>query len=52
MNSPLLNSIGLGSLDIAYVLIALIVCIIILLVLLIVEFNKINLLTKRYNKFL
>ena len=52
MNSPLLNSIGLGSLDIAYVLIALIVCIIILLVLLIVEFNKINLLTKRYNEFM
>ena len=40
MSSSLLESIGLGGLDIAYLLIGLLVFIIILLILIIIQFNK------------
>ena len=50
MSSQLLESIGLGGLDIAYVLIALIVLIIVLFVLVIIQFNKMSKLQKKYAK--
>ena len=52
MSSNLLQSIGLGGLDIAYVLIGMIVVILILLVLIIVQFSKLNKLQKKYAKFM
>ncbi len=52
MSSNLLQRIGLGGLDIAYVLIAMIVLIIILFVLIIIQFNKLNKLQKKYAKFM
>ncbi|HJC58536.1 MAG TPA: DUF4446 family protein [Candidatus Eisenbergiella intestinipullorum] len=52
MTSNLLQSIGLGGLDIAYVLIGMLVLIIILLVLIIVQFSKLNKLQKKYAKFM
>ena len=52
MSSQLLESIGLGGLDIAYVLIALIVLIIVLFVLVIIQFNKMSKLQKKYAKFM
>lgn len=52
MTSNLLQSIGLGGLDIAYVLIGMIVLIIILLVLIIIQFSKLNKLQKKYAKFM
>ena len=52
MSSNLLQRIGLGGLDIAYVLIAMIVLIIILFVLIIIQFNKLNKLQKKYAKFI
>ena len=52
MTSNLLKSIGLGGLDIAYVLIGMLVLIIILLVLIIIQFSKLNKLQKKYAKFM
>lgn len=52
VNNNLLNKIGLGSLDIGYIFIGLIVFIIILLVLLIVTLVKINKLNQRCNSFM
>ena len=52
MTSNLLQSIGLGGLDIAYVLIGMLVLIIILLVLIIIQFSKLNKLQKKYAKFM
>lgn len=52
MNSAFLDSIGLGSLDIGYVLAGLVAAIIILLILLIVQIASTNKLKKRYNKFM
>ena len=52
MSSQLLESIGLGRLDMAYVLIALIVLIIVLFVLVIIQFNKMSKLQKKYAKFM
>lgn len=52
MSSQLLESIGLGGLDIAYVLIVLIVLIIVLFVLVIIQFNKMSKLQKKYAKFM
>lgn len=52
MNSAFLDSIGLGSLDIGYVLIGLVAAIIILLILLIVQIASLSKLKKRYNKFM
>ena len=47
MSSGLLESIGLGGLDIAYVLIGMLVMILILLVLVIIQFSRLN---KQQNK--
>lgn len=52
MNSAFLESIGLGSLDIGYVLAGLMAAIIILLILIIVQISNTNKLKKRYNKFM
>lgn len=52
MQSNLLNSIGLGSLDISYILIGMLVLIIILFVLIIVQIVKGNKLKKRYEIFM
>lgn len=52
MSSQLLESIGLGGLDIAYVLIGMIVFILALLILVIIQFSKLNKLQKKYAKFM
>ena len=52
MTSNLLQSIGLGGLDIAYVLIGMLVLILVLLVLVIIQFSRLNKLQKRYIKFM
>ncbi len=52
MNSKLLESIGLGNLDIAYILIFMLVCIIALAVLVICQMNQNKKLRDKYNKFL
>lgn len=52
MTSILLQSIGLGGLDIAYVLIGMLVLILVLLVLVIIQFSRLSKLQKRYVKFM
>jgi hypothetical protein len=52
MSSKLLESVGLGGIDIAYFFIGLIVFIFILFILLIVQMNKLSKLKKRYEKFM
>lgn len=52
MNSKILDSIGLGNLDIGYVLIGFLVVILILMILVIVQISKTNKLKKRYEKFM
>ena len=52
MSSNLLESIGLGSVDMAYFLIGLIVLIVVLFILLIVQMVKVSNLKKRYEKFM
>lgn len=52
MTSNLLQSIGLGGLDIAYVLIGMLILILILLVLVIIQFSRLNKLQKKYAKFM
>ena len=52
MSSHFLESIGLGVLDIAFVLIGMMVFILVLLVLIIIQFNKLNKLQKKYAKFM
>lgn len=52
MNSMFLDSIGLGNLDIGYVLAGLMAAIVILLILIIVQIVKTSKLQKRYNKFM
>lgn len=52
MSSNLLESIGLGWLDLAYVLIGMIVFLILLLILIIVQFSKIGKLQKKYENFM
>ena len=52
MTSNLLQSIGLGALDIAYVLIGMLVLIIVLLVLMVIQFSRLNKLQKKYMKFM
>ena len=52
MNSKLLEAIGLGNLDIAYILIFMLVCIIALAVLVIIQINQNKKLRQRYEKFL
>lgn len=52
MGSDLLNSIGLGDLDIAYIFIGLIVLILILFIIIIVSLVKQSKLKKRYEAFM
>lgn len=52
MTSNLLNQIGLGNLDIGYIIIGMLVFIIILFVLLIIFINKEEKLRKKYTKFM
>lgn len=52
MSSNLLESIGLGGLDIAYLFIGLIVLILILFILIIVQISKTSKLKKKYEKFM
>lgn len=52
MTSNVLNSMGLGSLDIGYILIGFAVLILLLLILLIVVFTKQSKLKKRYEAFM
>lgn len=52
MNSNFLESIGLGSLDIGYVLIGFAALILILIILVTVQISKTNKLKKRYEKFM
>lgn len=52
MNSRLLERIGLGNLDIAYILIGFLVIIITLMILVIVQIVKTSKLKKRYEKFM
>ena len=52
MTRNLLQSIGLGGLDIAYVLIGMLVLIIVLLVLMVIQFSRLNKLQKKYMKFM
>lgn len=52
MNSSLLNSIGLGNLDIAYLFIGFLVLILILFIICIVSLVKQNKLKKRYEAFM
>ncbi len=52
MNSPLLQSIGLGNLDLGLVLIVLTAVLLILLVLLILNIRKVSLLKRKYEFFM
>ncbi len=52
MNSSIFNKMGLGNLDLGYVLIGLTVMVIVLLILFIIQFNKFSKLNKKYNKFM
>ena len=52
MNSKLLESIGLGDLDIAYILIGFLAAILILMIIVIVQICKLSKLKKRYEKFM
>ena len=52
VNNNLLNETGLGSLDIGYIFIGLIILIIVLLILVIVMLTKISKLNKRCNSFM
>lgn len=52
MSGNLLESIGLGGLDIAYVLIGMIVFMLLLLILVIVQFVEMNKLKKKYGRFM
>jgi hypothetical protein len=52
MGSPILNKIGLGNLDILYVIIFLLICIIVLAVFLFLQGRKLKNLTERYDRFM
>ena len=52
MNSNILQSIGLGNLDIAYLFLILLVFIVVLFVIIILHMKKLNLLQKRISKFM
>lgn len=52
MSGNLLESIGLGGLDIAYVLIGMIAFMLLLLILVIVQFVEMNKLKKKYGRFM
>ena len=52
MNSNILQSIGLGNLDIAYLFLILLVFIVVLFVIIILQMKKLNRLQKRISKFM
>lgn len=52
MNSNFLNMIGLGSVDVGYLFLILLIINIVLLILIIVAFMQIRRFTKKYNKFM
>ena len=52
MSSGLMESMGLGGLDIAYVLIGMLVFILVLFVLIIIQFSKVSKLQKKLAKFM
>lgn len=52
MNSNFLNMIGLGSIDVGYLLLGLLIINIILFVMIIVAFSQISKFTKKYKKFM
>ena len=52
MNSKILQSIGLGNLDIAYLFLILLVFIVVLFVIIILQMKKLNRLQKRLSKFM
>lgn len=52
MSSNFLNSIGLGWMDIGYILLGIIVLVVILLIVIIVQIAKTSKLKKRYEKFM
>jgi hypothetical protein len=52
MGSPILNKIGLGNIDILFVIIFLLVCIAVLVVMLIMQNRKLNDLISRYDRFM
>lgn len=52
MNSNILQSIGLGNLDIAYLFLILLVFIVLLFVIIILQMKKLNRLQKRLSKFM
>lgn len=52
MNSNVLQSIGLGNLDIAYLFLILLVFIVVLFVIIILQMKKLNRLQKRISKFM
>ncbi len=52
MNSSIFESMGLGNLDLGYVIIALVILTVVLLVISIVSMNKLAKLDKKYKKFM
>lgn len=52
MNSNILQSIGLGNLDIAYLFLILLIFIVVLFVIIILQMKKLNRLQKRISKFM
>lgn len=52
MNSNILQSIGLGNLDIAYLFLILLIFIVVLFIIIILQMKKLNRLQKRLSKFM
>lgn len=52
MNSNILQSIGLGNLDIAYLFLILLIFIVVLFIIIILQMRKLNRLQKRISKFM
>lgn len=52
MNSNILQSIGLGNLDIAYLFLILLIFIVVLFIIIILQIKKLNRLQKRISKFM
>lgn len=52
MSSQILNSMGFGNLDIAYIFIAMIAIIVILFIIVMIQITKMNKLSKRFSKFM
>ena len=52
MNSNILQSIGLGNLDIAYLFLILLIFIVVLFIIIILQMKKLNRLQKRVSKFM